>query len=204
MRTTLKMLRAEIKQLKELAYKDELTRLYNRRGFSEEAKKFLSELAGYKKNPERRESFIVKNFSIIVFDVDHFKKFNDTYGHQAGDEVLKKVSEVVLESVRDIDLVARWGGEEIVLGLVGASERDAYGIADSIRKRIMHTPTVWKRKKLHITVSGGVAGFDKVDTFDDLFRLADKALYQAKKGGRNIIVRSQDLGRSAPRRRIRR
>ena len=192
---TLQQLRDEIKKLRELAYKDELTALYNRRGFSEEAKKFLKEIVVFKKNPERRESFIIKNFSIIVFDVDHFKKFNDAYGHQAGDEVLKKVSGIMQDSVRDIDLAARWGGEEMVLGLVGANENDAFNIADSIRKRVMHTDLVWKRKKLHVTVSGGVAGFDKVDTFDDLFRLADKALYKAKQDGRNMVVRSQDLGK---------
>ncbi|OGD32477.1 hypothetical protein A3C91_02485 [Candidatus Azambacteria bacterium RIFCSPHIGHO2_02_FULL_52_12] len=195
MKEELRKLKDEIKRLRELAYKDELTALYNRRGFSEEAKKFLKEIVVFKKDPERRESFSIKNFSIIVFDIDNFKKFNDAYGHQAGDEVLKKVSRIMQDSVRDIDLAARWGGEEMVLGLVGANENDAFNIADSIRKRVMHTDLVWKRKKLHVTVSGGVAGFDKVDTFDDLFRLADKALYKAKQDGRNMVVRSQDLGK---------
>ena len=191
----IKKLRVEVKRLQELAYKDELTSLFNRRGFSEEAKKFLSEIAAFKKHPERRENFIIKNFSIIVFDVDNFKKLNDAHGHQAGDEALRHFGRIIAESVRDIDLAARWGGEEVVLGLVGASENNAFRIAESIRKKLMHTPVVWKRKKIYVTVSGGVAGFDRADTFDELFRLADRALYLAKKNGKNMVIQARDLSK---------
>ncbi|MEK7144057.1 MAG: GGDEF domain-containing protein, partial [Patescibacteria group bacterium] len=76
-------LKKEIERLKEAAYKDELTRLYNRRGFKSEAEKFLKEIAAFKKYPNKRESFLVKNFGLIVFDIDNFKKFNDRYGHPA-------------------------------------------------------------------------------------------------------------------------
>lgn len=191
--STIEKLKEEIKRLKDLAYKDELTRLYNRRGFSEEARKFLSEIATFKKFPERRENFIITNFSIIVFDADDFKKVNDTYGHDAGDAVLRNIGAIVNESVRDIDLAARWGGEEIVLGLVGASEDDAFRIAEAIRKKVMYTPVLWKRKKILVTVSGGVAGFDNVDTFEELFQLADKAVYKAKHAGKNVIIRASEL-----------
>ena len=186
-------LKEEVSRLKELAYKDELTRLYNRHGFSEEVQKFLKEIISFKKFPERRDSFIVKSFSLIVFDIDNFKKLNDTYGHQAGDEALKMVGGIIMESVRNIDLAARWGGEEIVLGLVGASEDDAFRIADDIRKKIMSAKIKWKSKTISLTISGGVAGFDTAEHFDDLFHLADKALYKAKKDGKNIIIKSGNL-----------
>ncbi|MEK9150967.1 MAG: GGDEF domain-containing protein [Patescibacteria group bacterium] len=189
-------LKKEIERLKEAAYKDELTRLYNRRGFKSEAEKFLKEIAAFKKYPNKRESFLVKNFGLIVFDIDNFKKFNDQYGHPAGDEVLKKLSGLILERIRDIDLAARWGGEEIVVGLVGASEKDAFNIAEDIREKLTRQKFNWQGEKLGFTVSGGVADFDedkKLKNFDELFDLADKALYAAKERGKNRIVKSSDL-----------
>lgn len=193
----IQQLEKEIKQLKELAYKDELTKLYNRRGFSEEAKKFLHEVLAFKKYKDRRASIIVRNFSIAVFDIDNFKKFNDAYGHQLGDEVLKMVSRIVSDSVRDIDLAARWGGEEIVIGLVGANEHDAFRVADDIRQSIAKEAIKWKNKEISVTISGGVSGFESAETFDDIFHLADKALYEAKKRGKNVIIKSNELQKSA-------
>lgn len=190
-------LKEEVKRLKELAYKDELTRLYNRHGFSEEVQKFLKEIISFKRSPERRESFIIKSFSLIIFDIDNFKKLNDTHGHQAGDAALKQIGGIIMESVRNIDLAARWGGEEIVLGLVGASEDDAFRIADDIRKKIMASKIKWKNKSISLTISGGVAGFDTAEHFEDLFGLADKALYKAKKDGKNMVVKAQDLPKQA-------
>lgn len=192
----IKKLEKEIERLKDLAYKDELTGLYNRRGFKSEAKKFLKEIAAFKKYLNKRESFLIKNFGLIVFDIDNFKKLNDRYGHPAGDEVLKKLSGLVLERVRDIDLAARWGGEEIAIGLIGADENDAFNIADDIRQKLAQTKFSWHDEKIGFTVSGGVADFDgekKLKSFDDLFELADKALYEAKEKGKNCVVKSSDL-----------
>src|ERR1051325_2878685 len=109
-----KRLIKEIERLKLLAYKDELTGLVNRRGFKEEAEKFISEVMR-EKGKEHRKSFAIRNFGLIIFDVDNFKKINDTYGHPAGDEALKFLGKKVVGRVRDIDIVGRWGGEELVV-----------------------------------------------------------------------------------------
>jgi len=131
----IKELEKEVAQLKELAYKDELTTLYNRHGFKEESAKFIDEVKGYLDNPSRRKNFLIKSFSLAIFDIDNFKKINDTYGHQAGDAILKLVSKIIKERVREIDMAARWGGEEIIVGLVGSDEDQAYEITNDIRKK---------------------------------------------------------------------
>ncbi len=182
-------LKKEIKRLKELVYKDELTKLYNRRGFKEEADKFIHEVITSKKYQEKRKSFLIKNFSLIVFDIDNFKKLNDTYGHEAGDQALRLISQLILERVREVDIVARWGGEEIIVGLVGASETDAFKIADDIREKIERMKLKWRGKVIKFTINGGVASFDKIKKFEELFRQADKSLYEAKNSGKNIIFK---------------
>lgn len=189
-------LKNEIKKLKELAYKDELTNLFNRRGFKEGAEKFIKEVISFRQYPEKRKSLLVKNFSLVIFDIDNFKKFNDYYGHQAGDQVLKILSKLILERVRDIDVVARWGGEEIILGLVGANENDAFHVAEDIRKKVAETKFKWRKKTLRFTISGGVAGSGGVKKFDDLFLRADQALHQAKKEGKNLIIKSKEKGKA--------
>ncbi len=188
-----KQLEKEIKSLRELVYKDELTKLYNRRGFKEEAGKFINQIIASKKYQEKRKSILFKNFSLIVFDIDDFKKLNDRHGHNAGDEGLKFLSNLILERVRDIDVVARWGGEEIIVGLIGASENDAYNIADDIRGKLEKSRLSYHGQKLGFTISGGVASFDKTKDFEHLFRCADKALYKAKKKGKNKIIKYSNL-----------
>jgi diguanylate cyclase (GGDEF)-like protein len=184
------LLKAEIEKLKSLAYKDELTRLYNRHGFKEESEKFLDEVEGYRKNPARRSSVLIKDFSLIIFDIDNFKKINDAYGHPAGDEALKMVSNIIMERVRDIDIVARWGGEEILVGLVGASEKDAFQVADDVRGKIEKTSLIWERKEIKFTISGGIASFDEENSeFDAMLKKADERLYKAKESGKNVIIK---------------
>ena len=186
----IKQLKEEVEKLKSLAYKDELTRLYNRHGFKEESEKFLDEVEGYKKNPKRRSSVLIKDFSLIIFDIDNFKKINDIYGHPAGDEALKMVSEIILDRVRDIDIVARWGGEEILVGLIGANEKDAFQVADDVREKVEKAFLDWEKKKIKFTISGGVASFnEKENTFDEIFKKADNRLYKAKESGKNVIVK---------------
>ena len=193
-KTEIQCLKEEIKKLKELAYKDELTSLYNRRGFRDGIEGFLSELKWSSERPEQRESVFIKNFSIILFDIDDFKKVNDTFGHDVGDKVLVFLSDVVRENIRDIDLSARWGGEEVILGLVGASEEDAYKIADRIREQVSSEKLKIDGKEIYFTISGGVASFNETGDFDEMFRCADKALYDAKKNGKNRIVKYSKLG----------
>ena len=192
-RETIAFLKEEVRKPRKVAYRDELTHLYNRRGFKNDARKFLKEVVLFKNNPERRKSFIVKNLSLIIFDIDYFKKFNDTYGHQAGDKVLKLLAKLIIKKVREIDLVARWGGEEIVVCLIGAGEKDAVKIAEGIRQDVERLSFGFGKKMVKFTVSGEVASFDSAKDFDTLFESADKALYKAKKNGRNRIVAFSSL-----------
>ncbi|MBU2081885.1 GGDEF domain-containing protein [Patescibacteria group bacterium] len=189
----IKELEEEISRLKELAYKDELTDLYNRHGFKDESAKFIDEVKGYLENPTRRENFLIKSLSLGIFDIDNFKKINDTYGHQAGDMILKLFSRIIKERVRGIDIVARWGGEEIIVGLVGSDENNAYEILDDIRKKIEETEVEWEGKTIKFMVSGGVASFTENEDFDSLFKRSDEALYKAKQTGKNKIVKASDL-----------
>ena len=184
----IEQLKEEIALLKEIANKDELTRLYNRRGFSEEAQKFIGEIIGAKTKGNRRGSLLIRNFSLVVYDIDDFKKINDTYGHQAGDEALRLLAKIIRENVRDIDVVARWGGEEMIVGLVGASANDAVKIADDIRKKIGELSLAWEGKEVKFTISGGVADLDKSESFEELFHRADKAMYRAKEAGKNQVL----------------
>jgi diguanylate cyclase (GGDEF)-like protein len=169
-------MKTEIEKLRELAYRDELTKLYNRRGFK-----------------ERRKASLQKNFSLIIFDIDNFKKLNDRHGHPAGDEALKFLSNLILKRVREGDVVARWGGEEIIVGLIGASENNAYNVADDIREKLEKSKMTYHRQKIRFTISGGVASFGKTRNFEHLFHCADQALYKAKKMGKNRIVRYSEI-----------
>jgi two-component system cell cycle response regulator len=186
-------LEKEVSRLKELAHQDELTALYNRHGFKEESAKFIDEVKGYLENPSRRENFLIKSLSLVIFDMDDFKKINDTYGHQAGDKILKLASKIIKEKVRGIDIVARWGGEEIVVGLVGSNENHAFEISDDIRKKIEKTTVDWEEKSIRFTVSGGVASLAGAEDFDSLFKRSDEALYKAKQTGKNKIIKASDL-----------
>jgi len=189
----IKELEKEVARLKELAYKDELTALYNRHGFKEESTKFINEVKGYLENPSRREDFLIKSLSLAIFDIDNFKKINDTYGHQAGDAILKLVGKIIKERLRGIDIVARWGGEEIIVGLIGSDENHAYEIANDIRKKIEEAAVDWKGGLIKFTVSGGVASLAETEDFDGLFKKSDEALYRAKQTGKNKIVKVSDL-----------
>lgn len=131
----IKNLYKRIKFLEKLVYRDELTRIYNRRGFLDLSSKILKEIV---KNEqfERRKKFIIKNCSLILFDVDNFKQINDKFGHQIGDKALKILCSEIKKRIRDIDVLGRWGGEEIIVLLVGADKNNAFSIADYIRKKL--------------------------------------------------------------------
>ncbi len=156
---------------------DSLTRLYNKGYMLEQLSKLIEEA-------KTTKSFV----SIIMFDIDNFKKFNDTYGHQVGDEVLRSVSSVIIAySRKGIDIPFRYGGEELGIIMPGVDETIAYRTADRIRKAIESTdfPNVPTR----ITVSGGVATFPKhADNMEDLIHEADEALYVSKRTGKNRVT----------------
>jgi len=124
----------------------------------------------------------------VMVDVDYFKRVNDTHGHGAGDEVLKQVAEVLRNSVREADIPVRYGGEEFVLFLVGASFVGVAEYAERIRSAIERHPcTLGPGLSLSVTVSIGVAERRQQEPLDGLIRRADEALYRAKQGGRNRV-----------------
>lgn len=157
---------------------DGLTGLFNRRFFDEA-------LEGEMKRAQRYEG----SFSLIFFDLDNFKKLNDTYGHQAGDMTLKKTAEIMLTEKRTEDLACRYGGEELVLILPETTKVNALVIAERIRQKVEELELVFEGKQFSVTSSGGVASYP-ADAKDvkTLLNMADVALYQAKENGKNRIV----------------
>jgi len=157
---------------------DSLTGLYSRRSFDES-------LAQEAARAERYET----DLSLVFYDLDNFKKINDTYGHYAGDLALKQVSEVILKEIRSVDLAARYGGEEIVVLLPKTGKVNALMLADRIRKKIEETPVKHNGSTFNLTISGGLASYP-IDAINliELLQFADKALYRAKNSGKNKIV----------------
>lgn len=167
------------RQLHELAFRDGLTGLYNHRYFQEEMDKELERAKRYE-----------RSFSLIIFDLDHFKKVNDTYGHPAGDHVLVAVSRTAERAVRATDIVARYGGEEFAVILPEANFSDAKEVADRIRGDIEQMSTTVNGVTIKMTVSVGFTSYRYVSSIKDkgpIISLADRALYTAKQGGRNAV-----------------
>ena len=135
---------------------------------------------------------------LMVLDIDFFKRVNDIYGHAAGDQALRHVAQTILLNCRATDLVARFGGEEFLLLVPGATPLDGLGIAERIRRNIAETPVGLDDVTVAITVSIGVAQAAGPDRLDAAVREADAALYEAKNGGRNQ-VRPADPGVAAVR-----
>ena len=181
----------EIKQLKDLATKDRLTGLFNRRGLEEEASRLINDISFIHKNPEARKHFHTDSMSVLFFDIDDFKKLNDEYGHKAGDQVLQQVSQIIRQKVRSIDIIGRWGGEELVLVLVGSREEDAYRKAEEIRKAVKSRVKISGRA---VTVSVGVAELSRDIGLEELIKRADKAMYEAKNNrGKDNVVKYSEI-----------
>ena len=158
----------------EAARTDQLTKITNRRALDEELKKCVLDF--------QRSA---QPFSIMVVDVDHFKKFNDTHGHLAGDEVLKFVAQTMKSQTRKSDLVARYGGEEFVVVFRGESVAECRERADKLRASINDQSILFEGKELRVAASGGVAEIGIGEDEKGLIRRADEALYVSKKAGRN-------------------
>lgn len=127
-------------------------------------------------------------FSIVLFDVDHFKRFNDTYGHPAGDFILKELVRLVHLTVREVDGLVRYGGEEFLLMLPKTDLRGAAELAERIRRAVDDARFQWSDQVLKVTISLGVASLQGgPDTDEHLLKRADEALYQAKSAGRNQV-----------------
>ncbi len=163
-----------------MAVTDSLTGLYNRRYFETHLQKLVQ------KNAETK-----KTLGVLLMDIDHFKSFNDTYGHGVGDEVLKIFAKRVKDSLRSVDLVARLGGEEFVVILPDVSEDMAHFIAERLRRTIGEEPFKVSAPDGQVTVTASIGG-TLIDTdglrTEEILERADKALYEAKEAGRNRTV----------------
>ena len=163
--------------LRNEAETDSLTGLYNRKyAFSH-----LNEVIG---NARQYSN----NISILMLDIDYFKKVNDTYGHQAGDVVLKEVSKAITKSLRDHDIVGRYGGEEYIVGLVNITSELAIQVAERIRKLVSDTSIITSEHTINVTVSIGITHFGLEDDLHSLIKRSDAALYSAKDAGRNCVI----------------
>jgi diguanylate cyclase len=134
--------------------------------------------------------------SILMIDIDHFKTFNDSYGHQVGDQVLRLVGRVLQESVRDCDHAARYGGEELIAVLPGATLDVCAEVAERIRRRIGEarlTRRTTGEEISSVTISVGVAQFRMAESAEGLIERCDRALYQAKRSGRNCTIRESSI-----------
>jgi diguanylate cyclase (GGDEF)-like protein len=163
-------------RMKDLAMRDGLTELFNRRIFDET-------LAQKVKVQDMRP------VSLLIIDLDNFKQVNDTFGHPAGDQVLKTVARILKESCRGQDLVARFGGEEFAIILSQTKAATAHAIAQRIRNRLSKTTFTFDDRPLHMTASIGLATCQEGNTIftSNLVKQADRALYQAKSSGKNRV-----------------
>ncbi len=164
-------------KLSNMVDEDQLTGLYNRRGIHYYLENF------YKTWKEKN-----KNFSIILCDIDFFKDINDRFGHQVGDHVLVEIANIIKQSIRRTDLAARWGGEEFLIVLPGASQREAYQVAEKIRQNVLKFLFCHQGQEVKVSLSSGVAQMKDAASIDDLIRQADDYMYQAKAKGRNITM----------------
>jgi len=166
-----------MKELEKAAYTDALTGLYNRKHFTELA---IAEI--------QRAARLDQLLFTAMLDFDYFKKVNDTYGHLAGDIVLKTTAEVIRKSIRSYDLLCRYGGEEFVLLFSVRNEKEASVVTERIRKGIEQCVIGYEKYELKITCSIGLAKFLDDDTMETSIKKADEALYAAKKAGRNRVI----------------
>lgn len=158
--------------LEEQAHLDNLTRVYNRHRFLE----FVEEI----EDSERE-------YSLCIIDIDHFKAVNDEFGHDVGDIVLREVAGVLKDNIRENDILARWGGEEFILLLDGVGIEIGYVVAEKLNKKLKEKiiPEIGRNITASIGISSNVMGLN----MDEIRIQADKALYQAKKNGRNQVVK---------------
>lgn len=157
-----------------MAHRDVLTGINNRSTFDATLTREI--------NLARRNG---NDLAMLVIDIDHFKRVNDTYGHAAGDEIIKRVAQLVQNSLRNTDHIFRYGGEEFVALLEASDCEKACVIADRILESVRSTHIDWLEQKLTVAVSIGVSCLTESDTPSDLFKRADRALYEAKNTGRD-------------------
>jgi two-component system cell cycle response regulator len=183
LRETIRLLKEANEKIENLSIRDPLTGCYNRGYLNSQIQKEIKRATRYG-----------KPLSIILSDIDHFKRVNDTYGHQAGDQVLIRFVETIQRVIRkDIDWIARYGGEEFLVVLPDTALGNACSVAEKLRKTISREPISWEGQEISITSSFGLSGIDGIQESDEpvsdcLLKIADENLYEAKRNGRNQVV----------------
>lgn len=165
-----------IEEQRKKAMHDALTGLPNRESYQQRVEQEIHRIQRYG-----------GSLSLIVCDIDLFKRINDSYGHLAGDKVLKIIAKSLQTNLRDSDFIARFGGEEFVALMPETSAKEAEIVAEKLRKKIESSPFNFKKEPVQITISFGISQFSAGETIEDVFARADKALYKAKENGRNQI-----------------
>jgi|GEM_PF-2364304 len=174
----LKVAKRNLEATSELDY---LTSILNRRGFLKRADQ---EYSRFKRSG--------KQFSIILGDIDYFKRFNDENGHECGDEVLKTVSRILKKNIRQTDLLARWGGEEFILILVESRGDESYKRMEKIRMKIEEKSFTYMGKELHLTMTFGISEVNSVMSIEKSIGIADQAMYRGKRNGRNRVETAKE------------
>ena len=171
-----KKLVGDYQTLEGISLTDELTGISNRRAFFERAESVLKISHRYQ-----------TAFSIMILDIDLFKRINDTYGHLVGDDILKYLVNSIAKEMRSSDIFARFGGEEFIILLPDTEESGCYGLAQKIRTVLESTPYSGKELKIPLTISIGISQLKEEKLVRELVRRADEALYTAKRNGRNRV-----------------
>jgi len=170
------------KSLIEKSQRDPLTGIFNRATFDEF---FLLEL-------ERFKRYMVP-FSMILFDIDYFKSVNDTYGHEAGDRVLKGIASHIRHILRKTDVLARYGGEEFVVLMPDTGVEQGRGVAEKLRELVQNAEFIYEGQKVPVTISLGITQVVPIDhTVDEIYKRVDRLMYTAKERGRNMVVSDAD------------
>ena len=166
-----------MRKLENAAYIDALTGLYNRKHFSELANSDIG-----------RALRLKQSVFTAMLDLDFFKTVNDTYGHAAGDLVLKTTAVVIRQTIRSYDLLCRYGGEEFVLLITDLETSEALNLMERIRENMEIVSTIYEGKEIKITCSIGLSEFHETDTLESSIKSSDEALYEAKNSGRNMVI----------------
>jgi len=165
------------KKLQKISITDSLTTIANRTYFLER----------YEEEFNRSERFEL-NISFLMVDIDHFKNYNDRFGHLVGDVILREVSRALRDNIREIDFIGRFGGEEFSIFLPQTSKEEAIGAAERLRQNLANAEFIAYDERIKLTISIGVANFPSNSKDKDLLiEIADRALYKAKQGGRNLV-----------------
>lgn len=170
-------LKSALSRIEEIAVRDELTGVYNRRFIMETLQREIS-----------RVQRSAGTFSVCLLDLDHFKTVNDSYGHAAGDVVLKRFARIASEALREVDLLGRYGGEEFLIVLPGADVNGGVACGERIRAGLEKCTWPELKDERRVTVTGGVATWKQGDTAFSILARADEALYSGKNAGRNRVV----------------